>query len=339
MRGTGAGTGNSSLLPLSASLTRPPCRSRISSSSPAPPASSARSCVGPRPPKAHGARPPSRTSSLQGPRRSAGRTLRRRHPRTVDAGPALHGVELVFHAAAQSAYWRHPQDVLGSAVEGTRNVVQAAARPARAAGPDTPVAALGMPAPANCSTSRTLSTCRPAVPLRLRKEPSRKPPGEPPRAISSSSSSIPASSSAPATSIASAAQSFSKRRGAWRSSIPTAASTTSTSTTSPPATWRQRDRGRPGERYILGGENLTHRQALTEIAGIVGRRPPWLRLPMRRSLGRGAPRPRRPHRPAPAERRSAAHEPPPAVCDVGQGAARTRLPQHAPVFPCSPRSV
>ncbi|HMK08860.1 MAG TPA: hypothetical protein VK449_07520, partial [Anaerolineales bacterium] len=27
------------------------------------------------------------------------------------------------------------------------------------------------------------------------------------------------------------------------------------------------------------GENLTHRQALTEVARIVGRRPPWLRLP------------------------------------------------------------
>jgi dihydroflavonol-4-reductase len=35
-------------------------------------------------------------------------------------------------------------------------------------------------------------------------------------------------------------------------------------------------RGRPGERYILGGENLTHRQALTAIAEMVGRRPPWL---------------------------------------------------------------
>ena len=37
--------------------------------------------------------------------------------------------------------------------------------------------------------------------------------------------------------------------------------------------------GRPGERYILGGENLTHLQALAEAARIVGRRPPWLRLP------------------------------------------------------------
>ncbi len=33
------------------------------------------------------------------------------------------------------------------------------------------------------------------------------------------------------------------------------------------------------ERYILGGENLTHRQILTEAARLTGKRPPWLRLP------------------------------------------------------------
>ena len=41
--------------------------------------------------------------------------------------PALAGVELVFHVAAQSDYWRHPQGVIRAAVEGTRNVVEAAA--------------------------------------------------------------------------------------------------------------------------------------------------------------------------------------------------------------------
>lgn len=37
--------------------------------------------------------------------------------------------------------------------------------------------------------------------------------------------------------------------------------------------------GRIGERYILGGENVTLRQVLTEIAWIVGRRPPLMKLP------------------------------------------------------------
>jgi dihydroflavonol-4-reductase len=38
-------------------------------------------------------------------------------------------------------------------------------------------------------------------------------------------------------------------------------------------------RGRIGERYILGGENVTLRQLLTEIAWIVGGRPPLMKLP------------------------------------------------------------
>jgi dihydroflavonol-4-reductase len=39
------------------------------------------------------------------------------------------------------------------------------------------------------------------------------------------------------------------------------------------------ERGTPGERYILGGEDMSLRQILTYIAGRVGRSPPRLRLP------------------------------------------------------------
>lgn len=39
------------------------------------------------------------------------------------------------------------------------------------------------------------------------------------------------------------------------------------------------EHGRPGERYILGGENLTLREILAQIARLVGRSPPRLRLP------------------------------------------------------------
>jgi dihydroflavonol-4-reductase len=39
------------------------------------------------------------------------------------------------------------------------------------------------------------------------------------------------------------------------------------------------EHGRTGERYILGGENLTHRQVAQIIAEVVGRKPPALRLP------------------------------------------------------------
>ena len=39
------------------------------------------------------------------------------------------------------------------------------------------------------------------------------------------------------------------------------------------------ERGRTGERYILGGENLSLREILTIISSLTGRRPPRIRLP------------------------------------------------------------
>jgi dihydroflavonol-4-reductase len=39
------------------------------------------------------------------------------------------------------------------------------------------------------------------------------------------------------------------------------------------------DKGRIGERYILGGENMALAEILAEVAQAVGRRPPWLRVP------------------------------------------------------------
>jgi dihydroflavonol-4-reductase len=39
------------------------------------------------------------------------------------------------------------------------------------------------------------------------------------------------------------------------------------------------ERGRPGERYILGGEDMTLQTILAEIARLVGRAPPRVRLP------------------------------------------------------------
>ena len=40
------------------------------------------------------------------------------------------------------------------------------------------------------------------------------------------------------------------------------------------------DHGRIGERYILGGDNITLQQMLAEIAGLTGRRPPRVKLPL-----------------------------------------------------------
>jgi dihydroflavonol-4-reductase len=39
------------------------------------------------------------------------------------------------------------------------------------------------------------------------------------------------------------------------------------------------EKGRIGERYILGGENMALAEILAEVAQAAGRRPPWLRVP------------------------------------------------------------
>jgi len=39
------------------------------------------------------------------------------------------------------------------------------------------------------------------------------------------------------------------------------------------------ENGRPGERYILGGENLTYRELWSQMAEVVGKRPPINLLP------------------------------------------------------------
>jgi dihydroflavonol-4-reductase len=45
------------------------------------------------------------------------------------------------------------------------------------------------------------------------------------------------------------------------------------------ATIEAMDRGRPGERYLLGGPNWTLREFFARLGRVARLRPPWLRLP------------------------------------------------------------
>jgi dihydroflavonol-4-reductase len=47
-------------------------------------------------------------------------------------------------------------------------------------------------------------------------------------------------------------------------------------------------KGRPGELYILGNENLFYKEILAKIAGVIGVKPPWFALPKFLSLAIGA---------------------------------------------------
>jgi dihydroflavonol-4-reductase len=51
---------------------------------------------------------------------------------------------------------------------------------------------------------------------------------------------------------------------------------------------RAYERGRAGERYILGNENLTHQDVFARIASLVGGKPPRIRVPYPLALAGGA---------------------------------------------------
>ncbi len=195
--------------------------------------------------------------------------------------PAMQGVDFVFHAAAEAAYWRYPDQVIRTAVEGTRNVVQAA----RAAGVarlviTSSLAALGVPSGEEWLDEQHTFNLPPGrfpygyAKHRSEQEALRTAEGRPevvivnPSAVFGPGDVKPISGSL----VLEVARGlgFVYFDGGWNvvhiddviAGHLAAARL-----------------GRAEERYLLGGENLTHHQTLEIISQVVGRRPPWLRLP------------------------------------------------------------
>ncbi len=195
--------------------------------------------------------------------------------------PALRGVEVVFHAAAQSAYWRRPEIVVRSAVEGTRNVVTAA----REAGVrrlilTSSVAALGVPRAGEALTeSHTFNLEPRAFPYGYAKyqaevEALRAAGGALEVVVVNPSivvgpGDIHQISGSLVVEAARGRLFFYSEGGANYVHLADVVE----------GHLAALRRGRPGERYILGGENLPHRQAFEILAEVTGRRGPRLRLP------------------------------------------------------------
>ena len=88
------------------------------------------------------------------------------------------------------------------------------------------------------------------------------------------------------------------------------------------------EKGRIGERYILGGENMSLAEILAEVAQAVGRRPPRLRVPHAAlfPVAFGAELAARRHRPrAVRDARRRSHVAQEDVFHLGKGVARARL--------------
>lgn len=195
--------------------------------------------------------------------------------------PACAGVEWVFHAATEAAYWRRPQHVVQTAVEGTRNVVRAA----RQAGVTrllltSSLAALGVPAPgALLDETHPFNLPSRRFPYGYAKHVAER------AALDEAGSALDVVIVNPAvilgagdlheisgSLITQAARGWAVvwMDGGWNVvHIDDVAE----------GHLAAMRRGRPGERYLLAGENLTHHETLCVAAEIVGRPMPRIHLP------------------------------------------------------------
>jgi dihydroflavonol-4-reductase len=194
---------------------------------------------------------------------------------------AMRGVDILFHVAAESAYWRNPGEVLRAAVAGTHYVIEAALQAGvRKAVLTSSVAALGVPPRGELLTEASVFNLPPGefsygyakyqaelTALRLAEGRMHLVIVNPsivlgPGDVNRISGSL----------LIEAARGFSFVYDDGGVNVVHIDDVTA-------GHLAAAERGRSGERYILGGENLTHRAMLTEVARIVGRRPPWLRIP------------------------------------------------------------
>ena len=193
----------------------------------------------------------------------------------------MQGVRYVFHAAAQSDYWRNPHCVLQSSIDGTRNVC-AAALPA---GVErlvltSSISAMGIPEGNELlDESHTFSldpddfpygyakrgaevvaleACARGLDLVITNPSLVLGPGD----VNQISGSMVIEAARGRTFLwMNGGVNFIHVEDAARGHL------------------NALDRGESGERYILGNENLTHQEVFTELARIVNGRPPWLKLP------------------------------------------------------------
>jgi dihydroflavonol-4-reductase len=196
--------------------------------------------------------------------------------------PAAAGVRRVFHVAAQAAYWRQrPADVIRTAVDGTRHVVEACLR----AGVEclvltSSLAALGVPLRDELLTE--------AHGFNL--SPDRFPYGYAKRqaeieAVQRAGAALQVVVVNPsivlgAGDVHQISGSLIVQAARGRTFLYTGGGTNIVHIDDVAAGHlAAAERGRHAERYILGGENLSHRELFTLLAEIVGGPRPWLRLP------------------------------------------------------------
>jgi len=195
---------------------------------------------------------------------------------------AADGTRWVFHVAAVAEYWRQrPAEVIRGAVEGTRNVVRAC----RQAGVarlilTSSLAALGVPEHGELLTESNVFN----LPVK------RSPYGFAKRqaeveALQAAGNSLEVVIVNPsivlgAGDVHQISGSLVIEAARGRTFLYTRGGTNVVHVDDVAAGHlAAAERGRSGERYLLGGENLAYQQLFTLLAEVVGTRPPWLLLP------------------------------------------------------------
>jgi dihydroflavonol-4-reductase len=195
--------------------------------------------------------------------------------------PALDGAEWVFHAAAAVAHWRKPEHLVRTAVEGTRNVLEAARRAGvKRAVLTSSIAALGAPKPGtlldeahefNFTPKEFLyGYAKRQAEIEAHWVTAR---GLPVVIVNPSAILGPGDLNQIGGSVVIEAV----RGRTW---LYTDGGTNWVHVADVVAGHlAAMQQGRPGERYILAGENLTHRQALQTLAELTGGPAPRVRIP------------------------------------------------------------
>jgi dihydroflavonol-4-reductase len=195
--------------------------------------------------------------------------------------PALDGAEWVFHAAATVAHWRNPDHLLRTAVEGTRNVLEAARKAGvKRAVLTSSIAALGAPKPGTLADeSHEFNFSPKAFLYGYAKRQSEI------EALWVAARGLPVVIVNPGAILGpgdinqiGGVVVIEAVRG--RTVVYTDGGTNWVHMADVVAGHMAAMQvGRPGERYILGGENLTHRQAFQTLAEVTGGPQPRVKIP------------------------------------------------------------
>lgn len=198
-------------------------------------------------------------------------------------GAAMRGVDWVFHTATQTDYWRHPELSKRTTVEGTRNVLQAAlAANVQRVLYTSSLASLGVPETGEPLTEDHAFNLPPDLfpygyAKHLAEQEARRYAAQGLEVVILNPSVVIGPGDVHLNSGAGIIEAAHGWGFFWTEGGVNVVHIDDVVAGHLAAARH----GKPAERYLLAGENLTHLELFSLINEVVGRRPPWLKVPIR----------------------------------------------------------